>query len=396
VAPAPESALTRRSFLRKVVALGTVVAVGSVIEACSAIPSSSPTEAPTPAETAEPPTTTPVVTSAPSPTGAPTPEGELRIYNWDGYIADDTIVGFERRYGIKVRYDTFIDEPTQLETLRAPGSGGYDVTYAASTAIPSLVQGGLVRPIDRTLVPHLANLAPGWQSPGYDPGNGHSVPNYWWTVGYAWDPGALSGDLAGWADLWSQRAGRRLAMLDDMRQAFAAAAFALGLSPNTTDDGELDRLLAKLQELKPLVRSWTSDPIGEIDAGDVWLTQCTSRDWSQLTADLPEARFVIPVEGAVRGNDAMVVLASAAHPVAAHLWLDYNLDPQVAANNSNAIGAMTSNGAAIGLLDPSIGGDPRLNPPADVASRLHDLLPLAPADLEKYTTRWELLRAPAG
>ena len=384
--------LSRRQFLRRMAAFGALATIGGIVEACGTAGSSTaPTSAPTAAASLAPSV---APTATPEPTPVPTPETELNVYNWDGYIADDTVANFQKKYGIKVRYDNFVDEPTQIDSLKKDGKGGgYDVTYPASTWVPSFVQDGLIQPIDKSLIPNLANLDPAWQSPGYDTDNAHSVPNYWWTTGYAWNPAKLPKDYTKWADLWDPSLKGHLAMLDDMREVFATAAFQLGLSPNTTDEGELDQILAKLQVQKPLVRIWTEDDIGDFEGGQVWITHCWSGDWYQMTSDVPDAKYVIPEEGSIRGNDVMVILSGAKHPIAAHLWINYNLDPQVSANNTNYIGYMGPNQAALALIDDAVKGDPRLNPPADVQAKLQELAYLQPADQDKYTKRWNLLRA---
>ena len=89
----------------------------------------------------------------------------------------------------------------------------------------------------------------------------------------------------------------------------------------------------------------------------------------------------------------MVVLSGAPHPIAAQLWLNFNLDAQVSAANTNYIGYMGPNAAAQEFIDPTIKNDPRLNPPKAVLDKLVELLYLAPADLDKYTQRWNALRA---
>jgi spermidine/putrescine-binding protein len=381
--------LTRRDFLRRMAALGGTVALGNFLAACAAsgaTPSPAPTAAPTSAATTAP-------TATPQPTPVPTPEGELNVYNWDGYIGENTVKKFSDKYKIKVTYDNFPDEDTQIAKIQSDGKGGgYDVTYPASTWIPTFSKDGVVAQLDQSLIPNLANLAPDWTNPGYDPGNKFSVPNYWWTTGYAWDPAKIKGDLGKWADLWNPALKGHLAMLDDLREVFATAAFQLGLSPNTTVDAELDQILAKLEEQKPLVRIWTSDDIGDFTSGQVWITHCWSGDWYQMTSDVPDAKYVIPSEGSIRGNDVMVVLAGAKHPIAAHLWINFNLDPEISAENTNYIGYMGPNQAALPHIDDAIKGDPRLNPPADIQAKLQELAYLQPSDLDKYTQRWNRLR----
>jgi spermidine/putrescine-binding protein len=167
----------------------------------------------------------------------------------------------------------------------------------------------------------------------------------------------------------------------------------LKLSPNTKDTGELDQILTMLQQQKPLLRLYTQDDIGDLTSGTLWLTHAWSGDWVQMTYDKPKTKYVIPAEGAVKGNDVMVVLSGAPHPIAAHLWIDFNLDADISAENTNYIGYMGPNDAALPKIDDYIKTDPRLNPPADVLAELIELEYLAPTDLDQYTNRWTALRA---
>ena len=386
-----EHGWTRRQFLARMAYFGAAATLAPVLAACG-VGSASPTLVPaTPNPTG---TAAPNPTATPQPTPVPTPEKELFLYNWDGYIGQNTVAAFETKYGIKVRYDLFPDEATQIAKIQSDGKGGgYDVTYPASTWLPTFIADKTVQAIDASLIPNLANLAPDWRNPGYDPGNKYSVPNYWWTTGYAWNPSKVTGDPTSWSELWEPTLKGHLAMLDDVREVFAAAAFRLNLSPNTTAVADLDRILSLLQEQKPLVRIWTEDDIGDLTSGQVWITHAWSGDWYQMIADKPGTKYVIPSEGSIKGSDTMVILSGAPHPIAAHLWINYNLQADVSAANSNYIGYMGPNEAATSLIDPLVRDDPRLNPPADVLAKLVELAYLPPADLSKYTDRWNLLRA---
>ena len=389
---------TRRDFLARVAALGAATALTQLLIACGqggASPSApaATTPAATPAGTTTGAATEPPATAAP-PTAVPEPEDELFVYNWDGYIGEETVAKFEDKYGIKVTYDNFPDESTQIGKLQSDGKGGgYDVSYPASTWIPEFISTGLVRPIDHSLIPNLANLAEAWKNPGYDPNNQYSVPNAWWTTGFAWDPREIDGDLTSWATLWDPALDNRIDMLDDLRECFAAAAFRLQLSPNTTDVAELDRILGLLEEQKPLVRKYTTDHVADVTGGVVDIAHCWSGDWIQMTYDKPRIRYVIPSEGSIKGNDVMIITAGAPHPIAAHLWIDFNLDANISAENTNYIGYMGPNEAALPFIETYISEDPRLNPPAEVLAELIELQFLQPPDLAKYSDRWTTLRA---
>jgi spermidine/putrescine transport system substrate-binding protein len=384
---------SRREFLGRVAAFGAAAALTQLLIACgqgTASPTAPPTTGPTPAGT-----TTAVATPTPAPTPVPTQEDKLFVLNWDSYIGEETVKKFQDKYGIAVTYDNFADETEQIGKIQKGGNGGgWDIHYPASTWVPTFVTDGLIRKIDHSLIPNLKNLNASWQSPQYDQGNTYSVPNFWWTTGYAWDPRDISGNLTSWAELWNPSRKNKMSMLDDVRECFAAAAFRLGLSPNTTDLGELDRILQLLEEQKPLLRFYTAtDQIVDMVNEVVQMAHCWSGDWVQMTYDKPRMKYVIPSEGSIKGNDVMVISSGAQHPIAAHLWIDFNLDADISAENTNYIGYMGPNDAALPKIEDYIKGDPRLNPPEAVLKELIELAYLKPADLAQYTDRWNALQA---
>jgi spermidine/putrescine transport system substrate-binding protein len=383
---------SRREFLARVAAFGAATALTQLLIACGQGAASPTVAPPTPSPAG---TTTAEATASAAPTAVPPPEKELFVYNWDQYIGEDTVAKFQDKYGIKVTYDNFPDEATQIGKLQSDGKGGgYDVSYPASTWMSSFIQDGIVQKVDHSLIPNLKNLSAAWQNPAYDPGNAYSMPNMWWTTGYAWDPRDIPGNLTSWAELWNPSRKGKMEMLDDLRECFAAGAFRLGLSPNTKDLGELDRILQLLEEQKPLLRRYTAtDQIRDMVKESVQMAHCWSGDWVQMTYDKPRMKYVIPSEGSIKGNDVMVITSGAQHPIAAHLWIDFNLDGQISAENTNYIGYMGPNEAALPLIETYIKDDPRLNPPPERLAELIELAYLPPADLALYTDRWNALKA---
>ena len=387
---------SRREFLRRVAAVGAFAALSQLLIACNArqpgTATSVPSAAATPAGSQSAGASTPPASTAP--TAVPQPEDQLFIYNWSQYIGQDTRAKFKEKYGVEITYDRFTDETTQIGKITSDGrGGGYDLTYPASTWLPSFIRDGVVQKLDHSLIPNLANLSPDWQDPAYDPGNEHSIPYCWWTTGYAWDPDKIPADLTSWDALWDAAYTGRLSMLDDMRECFAAGAFRIGLDPNTTDAGELDQILAELQAQKPIVKRYTTDHITDFTNGVVDITHCWSGDYIQMTYGKRKVNYVIPAEGSIKGNDTFVVLSGAQHPIAAHLWIDFNLDAQISADNTNYIGYMSPNAAALENVKKYIVEDPRINPPPELLAQLIELKYLEPAENSEYLDRWTSLRA---
>jgi spermidine/putrescine transport system substrate-binding protein len=389
-----ERRLSRRELLEAIARLGPAAALGPILAACASPAASG---SPPAVASAAPPSAASTTAASPSPTPEPTPlpspEGELNVYNWDAYIGELTVGEFEKKYNIKVHYDKFPDAETMLAKIRSDGKGaGYDICYPTSVEIPSLAADGVIQALNLDLIPNAKNLGAQWANPGYDPGNANSMPYMWWTTGFCWDGDKIKTDLTSWESLWDPAYKGKLSMLDDIREVFAVAAFRLGLDPNTKSDADLDKMVALLEQQKPLVRTYTTDDIGVMTGGQATIAHAWSGDVYQMYDDVPNVKYVIPSEGAVRGSDTMVVLSGAPHPVAANLWIDFNLDAQVSAANTNFIGYMGPNAAAMEFISPDILSDATVNPDIALLDKLVELLQLG-TDLDKYTQRWNALKA---
>ena len=388
----PIHSLSRRTMLR-----GMAMGAGAAeLAACgTSTPSASATAAPTPAPTSPPasgePTAAP--TPTPEPTPVPSPEGKLNVYNWAEYIGENTIKKFSDTYGIEVQYDFFDTVDTMLAKISS-GNSGYDVTFPTSINVPGLAERKLILPLDLGQIPNITNLGPEWQNPLYDPGNANSVPYMWWTTGVAYDTAKVASALDSWDALWDPQYSGKMAMLDDSREVFSAALFKLGFDINTTDDAQLDQALALLQQQKPLLRTYSTDDIGVLSAGDAWIMHAWGADVYQVQEERDTVTYYLPKEGGVRGSDTMVLLAGAQHPVAAHLFINFMLDAQVAADNTNYIGYMGPNEAAKQFIDPAIIADPTVNPDKATIETLTEILDLG-EDEVKYQDRWATLRAGA-
>ena len=116
-------------------------------------------------------------------------QGRLNIYNWNDYIAEETLKKFEAETGIKVTYDVYDSNEVLDAKLRA-GRSGYDLVVP--TAAPFLAQQipvKLYRPIDKAKLSNYGNLDPALmkQLENYDPGNRFAVPWMWGTTGIGYN-----------------------------------------------------------------------------------------------------------------------------------------------------------------------------------------------------------------
>jgi spermidine/putrescine transport system substrate-binding protein len=385
-----EKRISRRQLLERMAAVGVTAALAPVIAACTSGGGGATTAPSASASASSAAASSPPSASA-APTPVPSPEGELLIYNYAEYMDPEIIKQFEDQHGVKVT-ETYFDSYDVMYPRILAGNSGFDLTFMTDTDIPGVVEQSLIEELDLSLIPNVKNLAAEWMNPDYDPGHKHSMPYMWWTTGFAYDTEKIKEDLTSLKALWDPTYDQHIMMLDDQREAFAAALIRLGFDVNTTDDAQLDQALALLKEQKPLLRTYSPDPIADFKSGNIWIGQDWSGDVWQVQETRPSVKYVLPEEGGVRGSDAAVIPQGAPHPIAATLFINHLLDAEVSAKNTNTVYYMGPNAAAKEFILPELLADPAVNPDQAVLDKLQELLDPG-ADLEKYTQRWTELRA---
>jgi len=120
-------------------------------------------------------------------------QGQVNVYNWSDYIAEDQLKDFDKSTGIKVNYTTYDSNEILDAKLRA-GKAGYDVVVP--TASPFFVRqlgAKLYRPIDKAGLRNYGNLDPTVmkQIAKFDPDNAHAIPWMWGTIGIGYNVEAI-------------------------------------------------------------------------------------------------------------------------------------------------------------------------------------------------------------
>ncbi len=299
----------------------------------------------------------------------------LNLYIWSNYIAPETLRKFESRYGAHVNVDLYDTNEAMLAKVQT-GNVSYDLLCPSSYPIETLIHQNLLRPLDHSALPHLSNIDPRFLDNSYDPGNRYSVPYFWGTCGIAYDKKRVPRPDS-WAALWDPKYRGRILMLDDPREGFGSALRWMGESVNATDPAVLRKAEALLLRQKPLVKTYNASNFEDVLLSrDVWLAQGWNGQFAKVMAVDPDLDYVIPKEGASYFIDSLVIPASAPHPELAHTFIDWVLEPAVAAEICRTMRYSTPNKAAIPLLPEGVRNNRAIFPPKDVVRRLeliHDL-----------------------
>jgi putrescine transport system substrate-binding protein len=223
-----------------------------------------------------------------------------------------------------------------------------------------------------------------------DPGNDYGVPYMWGTTGIgmikdkviaALGPDAPldSWDLVLNPDNLAKLNKCGVAFLDSPSEIFAATLHHLGKDPNSTDVKDYQEAAkALLQQLAPSITYFHSSKyIDDLAAGEICVAIGWSGDIAQAMVDAEEAKngvevsYVIPKEGAQLFFDILTIPKDAANVEEAHAFINFLMQPEIAAENTNFIWYANPIPASKPMIDAEITGDPSIYPPPEVMERLY-------------------------
>jgi len=322
VASVAHGEISRRDFFKRAATLGIAAsAIGIVLAACGE------------GETAET-----GASASPAALDTTLPE-KLYLYNWADYMPQSVKDKFTKEYGITVVETYFEDNEALLTKLKA-GARGYDVAVPSDYMVTILAKSGLLVPLHMDLIPNFANVMPRFQKPAYDTwpdGKKYSVPYDWGTTGIGVRIDVISDPITKWADLWNPAYKGKIQMLSDEREVVGACLKMLGYSYNTTDQAQIDEAVAKCIEQKPLVVAYNSNTTRRALVGGTALVQGWD-GWVLMAYDElgpKKLDYILPSEGYCLYSDTFVAPIGGPSPYAAHLFMNFVLDPKINAECIN-------------------------------------------------------------
>ncbi|WP_175073310.1 PotD/PotF family extracellular solute-binding protein [Terribacillus sp. AE2B 122] len=309
----------------------------------------------------------------------------LTVYNWGDYIDPAVIDEFEKQTGITIVYETF-DSNEAMMTKIQQGGTSYDVAVPSEYTIEKMKEEDLLLPIDHSKVPNLKNIDSRFMDLAFDPGNEYSVPYFWGTVGIVYNTKQIDGiEFNSWEDLWNPALKNEIVLIDGAREIVGMGLNSLHYSLNDTDPERLQEAYDKLVSLKPNVRALLGDEnkllmaSGEVSIGITW-----SGDASEIMAENEDLDYVVPEEGSNLWFDNMVIPKTAKNIDAAHEFINFMLDPKIAAQNTEYVSYSTPNKEALQYMPEEMVNDERFYPPPELTDRLEVYENLGKENLAKY------------
>jgi putrescine transport system substrate-binding protein len=325
---------------------------------------------------------------AQQPGAAAQEEKVLHVFNWSDYIAEDTVKNFETQSGIKVTYDVF-DSNDVLETRLLAGNSGFDLVVPSASFLERQIKAGVFQKLDKSQIPNLQHMDPDIMNRVglHDPNNEYSVPYLWGTTGIGYNEDKFKkifGDATpdSWNYIFDPKNAAKLkdcgiSLLDASDEILKIVLAYIGRDPNSQKEEDLKAAEAKLMPIRPFVRKiHSSQYIDDLANGDLCIAVGWSGDILQARDRADEAgqgvkvKYAIPKEGTIVWFDMLAIPADAKHPKNAHAFINYLMEPQVAANNSNFVNYANGNAASLPMVSDEVKNDPGIYPTPEVKAKL--------------------------
>jgi spermidine/putrescine transport system substrate-binding protein len=331
---------------------------------------------------------------------------QLHLYNWNNYIAPETIKRFEEQCKCEV-VQTYYSDNEELLAKLAAGAKGYDILVPTSNAVQPLIKGGQLKSIDTSQLPNLKNIDPAYLNTPFDPDNKYSVPYAMSLTVIGYNDQKIK-ELGLPTDTWAvvfdpkylEKIKGRITVLDSSSELFAAALKYLGYSANDVDEAHWKQAVEVIKKAKPYWAAFNaSSYIKELTVGNIWLVHGYSNDIFQANLDAQAAGrpfhilHGLPKEGAVLAVDNMVIHKDAPRPDLAHKFMNFMLEGKNSAELTNLIGSGNPNKDAIKYIKPEILKNPAIFPDKTMIPKLEQLKDLTAAQRRLRNRMWTEIKA---
>jgi putative spermidine/putrescine transport system substrate-binding protein len=251
---------------------------------------------------------------------------EMVFTSWGGTTQEAQAKSWAEPFTAETGIKVLQDGPTDYGKLKAmvdSGSVSWDVIDVEMDFAIKAAKDGLLEPIDFNVVPK-ADLDPRFTTD-------HAVGSFYYSFVLAWNKGAVSGEPAGWADMFdlTKYPGKRTFYKWSAPGVIEIALLADGVPADKLYPLDLDRAFKKLDTIKPEIVWWSGGAqsqqliasgeatFGQLWNGRVFALQEEGADvgvsWNQ---NMTAADVLVVPKGAKNKDLAMKFLAAATSPSA--------------------------------------------------------------------------------
>ncbi|HPQ70659.1 MAG TPA: spermidine/putrescine ABC transporter substrate-binding protein [bacterium] len=277
----------------------------------------------------------------------------IRVFNWEAYLAPETLGDFTTKTGIRVELETFPDQEYMLAHLQSEPAK-YDVVFPSRDMLCRLIELKLLAELDSNKLPTYKKTAFDHSQIDCDPEHKYYVPYLTGTTGLAYNKKYIKKTVTGWRDLLDPQYAQKAALLNNIDEVLAIALKMHGRSINANDPETIRAAGKTIAQALPHMRGFL-DPIRIRDmliAEELIIAHVYSGEGHIAEHENPNVVYIIPREGCVQWMDLLAIPAASTHREAALRFIDYMTEPAVNAACARFLRYDTPNLKARAILWP--------------------------------------------
>jgi spermidine/putrescine transport system substrate-binding protein len=330
--------------------------------------------------------------------------------NWPLYLDQDskkrypTLLEFEKQTGIRVAYDTTVNDNTsyysEVKSRLALGKDiSADTVCLTDWMVSQWIELGYTQKLTHANIPNLANLTVKLRTPDFDPGRNYSVP---WQSGFAglcWNKELVPKGLKQVSDLWAPELKGKVSALSEWRDTVGLVMMEHGvdIASKSWGDAQFNKAIAELTahihdgQFHDIQGNSYVDDLkkGKTVAGIVW-----SGDVETLNAEVGSDKFafVIPETGGTLWSDNFLVPVGSPEKANAEKLINFYYEPEIAATVAAYVNYITPvEGAkeAMAKISPELVDDQLIFPNDQTLAKVHIFRTLTQDEQTRYQTTFQ-------
>ncbi len=338
---------------------------------------------------------------------------ELKIYSWSDYVDPQTVTDFEQQHQVKITYN-FYDSDEMLEGKVLSGKSGYDLTSPSNSFVGRQIGAGAYQKIDKSLIPNYRHINPKLLElmQNVDPGNAYAVPFFWGTNTFAINTERVAKALGTdalpdnqWDLVFNPEYTAKLkscgiSYLDSAAEMYPMALNYLKRPTNSSAEADLQAATDLLKANRPNIKRFSSSGyINDLARGDVCVAVGWGGDLNIAKRRVQEAtgkdpiKVMMPKEGVGIWVDSWTIPADAANVLNAHRYINWQLEPKVAAQNGNFVTFAPASLPARELMEAQYAQDNTIFPTDADMENSYIMVPFEAAVLRNVTRHWQNIKA---
>jgi spermidine/putrescine transport system substrate-binding protein len=281
----------------------------------------------------------------------------LRLLTWGGYAPDEVIELFEQKTGHTVEV-TKSNNEEMIAKLRATGGGGFDLVQPSQDRVMGpQMEFGIYKPIDMSKIDEslfIPSMLMATMANTTVNDEVYGVPHVWGTSGLVLNTAEAGDTVKDYTDLCDPAvAGKVTYRLK--RPTLIGFAFAMGEDPFAAYGDEekykeiMGKVETKLTECKANVKTYWGggdELMNLVRSGEVTASMAWDTGGWKLNDDNADITFVAPASGALGWIDTFVLPAKGQADDVAYEWINFVMQPEIAAMITAAAGNFTASAGA--------------------------------------------------